>query len=111
MTRKGRVLAINGVLVLVLAGAAFGAYKLLWPSTPSTNTSGVRTVAARTTSVVETVSAAGTLQSGYTATADFGTSGTVTEIDVKVGDTVGAGEQLGKLDATTANQQLKVANS
>jgi macrolide-specific efflux system membrane fusion protein len=112
MTRKGRVLAINGVLLLALAGAAWGAYVLLWPSSSSSNsTSGVRSVAAQRSSVVETVSAAGTLQSGYTASADFGTSGTVTEIDVKVGDTVGAGAQLAKLDATTANQQLKVANS
>jgi len=109
MTRKGRVLAINGVLLLALAGAGWGAYVLLWPSSPSNSTSGVRSIGAQRTSVVETVSAAGTLQSGYTASADFGTSGTVTEVDVKVGDTVGAGAQLAKLDATVDALRLAQA--
>jgi multidrug efflux pump subunit AcrA (membrane-fusion protein) len=111
MRRKGRILAINGVLVLALGGAAWGAYVLLWPSGSSNAASGVRTTAVTRTSVVETVSAAATVQSAYTASADFGTSGTVSEIDVKVGDVVSAGQQLAKLDATEANQQVTVAKS
>jgi macrolide-specific efflux system membrane fusion protein len=109
--RKKRILAINGVLVLALGAAGWGAYTLLWPSEESNATSGVRTVAATRTSVVETVSAAATVQSAYTADADFGTSGTVTEINVKVGDTVAPGAQLAKLDATEAEQQVDVAES
>ncbi|HET9138684.1 efflux RND transporter periplasmic adaptor subunit [Actinophytocola sp.] len=109
--RKKRILAINVVLVLALGAAGWGAYTLLWPSEESSANSGVRTVAATRTSVVETVSAAATVQSAYTADADFGTSGTVTEINVKVGDSVAAGQQLAKLDDTEARQQVTVAQS
>jgi macrolide-specific efflux system membrane fusion protein len=111
MSRKGRILALNGVLLLVLGGAAWGAYELLWPSAPSNAASDVRRVAVTRASVVDTVSAAGTVQSSYTGNADFGTSGTVSEIGVKVGDAVSAGQQLAKLDATEANQQVTVAQS
>ncbi|HEU5469828.1 MAG TPA: efflux RND transporter periplasmic adaptor subunit [Actinophytocola sp.] len=111
MRRRKRILAINVVLVLALAAAGWGAYTLLWPSTESNAASGVRTTAATRTSVVETVSAAATVQSAYTATADFGTSGTVTEINVKVGDVVAAGQQLAELDATEAQQQVAVAQA
>jgi macrolide-specific efflux system membrane fusion protein len=111
MTRKGRILAINGVLVLVLGGALFGAYELLWPSPESNAASDARHMSVLRANVIESVSAAGTLQSGYTATADFATSGTVTEIDVKVGDVVGAGAVLAKLDGTEAEQQVKAAQS
>jgi macrolide-specific efflux system membrane fusion protein len=111
MSRKARILALNGVLLLVLGGAAWGAYELLWPSTQSNAASDVRRVAVTRTSVIDTVSAAATVQSSYTGNADFGTSGTVTEIDVKVGDVVAVGQQLAKLDATEANQQVTVAQS
>jgi macrolide-specific efflux system membrane fusion protein len=111
MKRSRRVLAINGVLVLALGAAAWGAYVLLWPSEQSNAASGVRHTAVLRTNVVETVSAAGTVQSAYTANADFGTSGTVTEIDVKVGDTVAVGQQLAKLDPTQASQQVTAAQS
>jgi len=111
MSRKARILALNGVLLLVLGGAAWGAYELLWPSTQSNAASDVRRVAVTRASVIDTVSAAATVQSSYTGNADFGTSGTVTEIDVKVGDVVAVGQQLAKLDATEANQQVTVAQS
>lgn len=104
-------MAINAVLVLVLGASAWGAYELLWPSTESTAASDARHMTVLRTNVVETVSAAGTLQSGYTANADFATSGTVTEIDVKVGDVVAVGQILAKLDAGEANQQVKAAQS
>jgi macrolide-specific efflux system membrane fusion protein len=111
MRRNGRILAINGVLVLTLGAAGWGAYQLLWPSNDSSAASNARHVAVARASVVESVSAAGTLQSGYTASANFAASGTVTEIDVKVGDLVAVGQQLAKVDATQANQQVKAAQS
>src|SRR5437660_5678311 len=111
MRRSGRILAINGVLVVVLGATAWGAYELLWPNTQSNAASDARHMSVLRTNVIETVSAAGTLQSGYSANADFATSGTVTEIDVKLGDQVTAGAVLAKLDATEANQQVKAAQS
>lgn len=111
MKRNGRILAINGVLVLVLAAAVYGAYVFLWPSEEGNAAAGTRTVAVTRTSVVEAVSAAGTVQSGYTANADFGASGTVAEINVKLGDVVAAGQQLAKLNDTEARLQVEVAQS
>jgi macrolide-specific efflux system membrane fusion protein len=102
---------INGVLVVALIAAGWGAYTFLWPSSDAATTTGVRTVAATRTSVVESVSAAATVQSSYTGTADFSTSGTITQILVKVGDTVTKGQQLAKLDDTQARLQLSAAKS
>jgi macrolide-specific efflux system membrane fusion protein len=102
---------INGVLVVAIVAAGWGAYTLLWPSSDQTAATGVRTVGAQRTSVVESVSAAATVQSSYTASADFSGSGTITQINVKVGDTVTKGQQLAKLDDTQARLQLSAAKS
>lgn len=109
MKRGRRAWLVNGVLVVVLVAAGWGGYQLLWPHSSSTTPTNVRTVAASRTSVVQTVSAAGSVQSSYSGSADFSTSGTISEIDVKVGDVVTAGQVLAKLDATQANEQLTVA--
>jgi membrane fusion protein, macrolide-specific efflux system len=111
MRRGRRAWVINGVLVVALLGAAWGAYVVLWPSSSESAGTGVRTATATRTSVVETVSAAATLQSSYTANVDFATSGTITEINVKVGDTVTKGQQLAKLDDAQARLQLAAAKS
>jgi macrolide-specific efflux system membrane fusion protein len=111
MRRGRRLWLINGALVVALLAAGWGAYTLLWPSSATTTPTGVRTVAASRTSVVESVSAAATVQSSYTTNADFGASGTVTQINVKVGDTVTKGQQLAKLDDAQARLQLSAAKS
>nr|WP_042182473.1 HlyD family efflux transporter periplasmic adaptor subunit [Kibdelosporangium sp. MJ126-NF4]CEL15007.1 hypothetical protein [Kibdelosporangium sp. MJ126-NF4]CTQ93397.1 hypothetical protein [Kibdelosporangium sp. MJ126-NF4] len=111
MRRGRRAWLINGVLVVALVAAGWGAYTFLWPSSNEAAPAGVRTVAATRSDVVESVSAAGTVQSSYTGTADFATSGTVAQINVKVGDTVGKGQQLAKLADAQARLQLAAAKS
>lgn len=111
MRRGRRAWLVNGVLVVAMAAAGWGAYVLLWPGPNEATPSGTRTVAVTTADVVESVSAAATVQSSYTGTADFATSGTVTQIYVKVGDTVGKGQQLAKVDDTQARLQLAAAKS
>ncbi|RSM74334.1 RND transporter [Kibdelosporangium aridum] len=111
MRRGRRAWLINGVLVVALVAAGWGAYTFLWPSSNAATPTGVRSVAATRTDVVETVSAAGSVESSYTGTADFATSGTITQINVKVGDTVSKGQQLAKLDDTQAKLQLAAAKS
>ncbi|MFD1051599.1 RND transporter, partial [Kibdelosporangium lantanae] len=86
MRRGRRAWLINGVLVVALVAAGWGAYKLLWPSSTNAAATNVRKAPVQRGSVVDTVSAAATVQSSYTASADFGTSGTITQINVKVGD-------------------------
>ncbi|MCE7005600.1 HlyD family efflux transporter periplasmic adaptor subunit [Kibdelosporangium philippinense] len=111
MRRGRRAWVINGVLVVALVAAGWGAYTFLWPSSNAATPTGVRSVAATQTDVVETVSAAGNVESSYTGTADFATGGTITQINVKVGDTVTKGQQLAKLDDKQAKLQLAAAKS
>src|SRR3954467_9261689 len=111
MRRGRRAWLINGVLVVALVAAGWGAYKLLWPSSTSAAATHVRTGPVQRGSVVDTVSAAATVQSSYTASADFGTSGTITQINVKVGDAVSKGQPLAKLDDSQARLQLTAAKS
>jgi macrolide-specific efflux system membrane fusion protein len=61
--------------------------------------------------VTATATASGTVQSASTATADFATSGTVTEIDVKVGDVVKKGAVLAKVDPSAAQRALDRAEA
>ncbi|QRP45510.1 efflux RND transporter periplasmic adaptor subunit [Amycolatopsis sp. FDAARGOS 1241] len=109
MTRlRTRTWVINGVLVVLLGGTAFGIYQAFTPG-GNTAQAQTRTTPVRRADVTETVSAAGTLTSGYTGAANFTTSGKVTSIDVKVGDVVSAGQKLATVDSTQAEKQLQVA--
>lgn len=109
MTRlRTRTWVINGVLVVLLGGTAFGIYQAFTPS-GNTAQAQTRTTPVRRANVTETVSAAGTLASGYSGTANFASSGKITSIDVKVGDIVSAGQKLATIDSTQAEKQLQVA--
>ena len=59
--------------------------------------------------ISQTVSATATVASSSTASANFVTSGTVTEIDVHVGDLVTKGQLLAKVDPTAAQSALDTA--
>ena len=105
---------VNAALaVLALAGIGW-AYQTVTASNSSTGTtpgSRERVVAVSQGSVTSTVSASGTVQSGTTANANFVTSGTVTEIDVKVGDVVTKGQLLAKVDPASAQGDLATAKA
>ncbi|MFE3175608.1 efflux RND transporter periplasmic adaptor subunit [Amycolatopsis sp. NPDC059090] len=111
MTRlRTRTWVINGVLVVLLGGAAFGIYQAFSPAS-STAQAQTRTTPVRRANVSQTVSAAGTIASTYTGVANFTTSGKVTGIDVKVGDVVSAGQKLATIDSSQASKQLQVAKA
>jgi HlyD family secretion protein len=59
--------------------------------------------------VAATTGAAGTIQSADTREASFGTSGTVTRVDVAVGQRVAAGRTLARLDDTRAREDVSAA--
>jgi multidrug efflux pump subunit AcrA (membrane-fusion protein) len=61
--------------------------------------------------VTATASAAGTVQSADTRELVFGTSGTVTEVEVAPGDKVRSGQVLARLDDTDAKGQVEVAKA
>jgi len=101
-----------GLGVVALAGALWAYQTVAVSNTASSSTAGnQRYATVQAGSVVATVSASGTVQSANTANADFGTSGTVTEIDAKVGDVVTKGQVLAKVDPTAAQDQLNTANA
>src|SRR4051794_17007628 len=110
--RPGRLLNVSllnaALAVLVVAGGVCG-YASIHGGTGAAAASAnsvTRTVQVSTGTVTGTVSATGSVTSARTATANFVTSGTVTEVDVKVGDTVRQGQVLAKVDASAANEAL-----
>ena len=107
---KGKNVLINGGLALVLVAVAAGSVFAVNSSPTTTTTTPTATVARGT--VTKTVSASGNLSAKSTIGVDFSASGgTVTEIDVKVGDTVTAGQALAKIDDTSAKQSLATATA
>ncbi|GAB2808387.1 HlyD family efflux transporter periplasmic adaptor subunit [Lentzea nigeriaca] len=100
---------INGLLVVVLLGAGVAGYLVFFGSSGNAQPTAARTAAAANRDVSEVVTASGTVQSSFSAAASFGTSGTVTEVDVKVGDAVTKGQQLARLDSTQAQLQVDIA--
>ena len=110
--RRPSLLVNAGLGVVALAGALWAYQTVAVSNTTSSSTAGnQRYATVQAGTVVSTASATGTVQSANTANADFGTSGTVTEIDVKVGDAVTKGQVLARLDPTAAQDQLNTANA
>lgn len=105
-------LLVNVVLALAVAGAATWAYtSFATAEAAESGAGGSRTVPVAQGSVTATVSASGTVRSASTASASFGTSGTVTEIRVQVGDKVTKGQVLAIVDDTAAQRQLDAAEA
>jgi len=66
-------------------------------------------VAASLGTVKQTVSASGTVQPANTSTASFTSSGTVTAVDVEVGDTVTRGQVLATIDDNDLQDAVTLA--
>jgi multidrug efflux pump subunit AcrA (membrane-fusion protein) len=98
-----------GVAVVVFAGVSA---LLLTGGTGATPKTVASTVApVRRGTVVVTASAAGTVQASATRGLSFSVAGTVTELDVKAGDSVTAGQVLAKIDDSDAQSQLASAQN
>ncbi|WP_319805748.1 efflux RND transporter periplasmic adaptor subunit [Dactylosporangium fulvum] len=106
---------INAGLAVLVVGGAFWAYSVVkGPATAEASqntTTRTRLVAATQGTVSQTVSATGSVASAATANANFTTSGTVTEVNVKVGDVVTKGQTLAKVDPTSAQATLDTAKA
>jgi multidrug efflux pump subunit AcrA (membrane-fusion protein) len=96
-----------GVVVAVLAVVSVLAMSGIHSATPQTVASTVSTVRRGTVAV--TASAAGTVQASATRGLSFSVAGTVTELDVRAGDTVTAGQVLARID--DSDQQTAVASA
>jgi HlyD family secretion protein len=101
-----------GVVTLGVALAAGGAFYYVQSTKASTNTAeeAVQTANAFRGSIVLYANGTGTLAPANEASFGFGTSGQITELDVKIGDTVEAGQVIGQIDnadAVTAYKQAQ----
>ena len=106
LPRRRKAVLINSVLgVAVLAGAG-GAYAAVTSDSGTPARGGVRTATVTKGTVLATVSGSGSLASPSDAGVNFTTGGKLTEVDVKPGDKVTAGQVLGKVDATAAKETL-----
>ncbi|WP_245887488.1 efflux RND transporter periplasmic adaptor subunit [Umezawaea tangerina] len=107
-----RVWVVNGLLVVVLVGGGVAGYLVFFaPGSGASSAAAVRTAAVQARDVAEVVTAAGAVQSGYSAGASFAGSGTVNSVDVKVGDVVVKGQKLASVDSAQAALQVTIAQN
>ncbi len=104
--RKG--LLVNGALVVILAAAGGVTYLVIQPSSTST---ALQTTAVQQGTVLATVSSSATLEAAKDLGLNFTTGGKVTNIYVKVGQRVKAGQLLAKVDPTSSDDALKQAQA
>jgi len=101
------------VAIAVLAGLIVGGYfayaRYFSAQTSTTEQSPLQTAKASKGDLVLYADGTGTIIPQEESALGFNTSGQVTEIDVKVGDTVQAGQILAQLDDTAAQIQLTEA--
>ncbi|MFK4085485.1 efflux RND transporter periplasmic adaptor subunit [Kribbella sp. NPDC020789] len=100
---------LNLALVAVVAAIAITAYFLFFRSSEPSAAAARPTVAVARGDVVASVSSSGTLASSQTASPQFETSGTVTQILVKVGQVVAKGAAIARIDPAPAERQLRIA--
>lgn len=101
---------INTSLAVVVAAGGAGAWALLGSSGSGRSAAG-RTAAVQRGDVTAEVSASGNITLPTQLDLAFTASGTVTEVDVKPGDAVKAGQVLAKIDTADAKQQLASAQA
>jgi multidrug efflux pump subunit AcrA (membrane-fusion protein) len=95
-----------GVPALAVLGV--GGYAMVRPAASTVQEA---TVAVQRGTVGVTLSAAGTVQPQQTRGLSFSTAGVVTELDVKPGDTVSAGQVLARIDGTAVLDEVNTAQA
>jgi macrolide-specific efflux system membrane fusion protein len=100
---------VNLALVAIVLVIGVTAYFLFFKKDPPAASATRPTVAVQRGTVTASVSSSGTLQSSQTASPQFETSGTVTQVLVKVGQVVAKGAAIAKVDPSAAERQLVIA--
>ncbi|GAA3115512.1 macrolide-specific efflux system membrane fusion protein [Kribbella aluminosa] len=100
---------VNVALVAIVLVIGVTAYFLFFKKDPPAAGATRPSVAVQRGAVTASVSSSGTLQSSTTAAPQFETSGTVTQVLVKVGQVVAKGAAIAKIDPSGAERQLVIA--
>lgn len=102
--RRWRVI-LPAILVLAVAGGAIYYFRVYRPA-HTTQQAALQTIVAHRGDIILSASGSGTLQAANQVDLGFKTGGTLTAINVKVGDQVTQGQLLAQLDNTA--EQLAV---
>jgi multidrug efflux pump subunit AcrA (membrane-fusion protein) len=105
---RARITAINTVLALIVAGIGWWGWSALHPAAATVATT---TTTVSLADVTSTVSASGTVISPGDMGISPQSSGQITAINVKVGDSVHAGQLLATLDSSSQLNSLNQAKS
>ena len=103
--KKKRVFITLGVLMLVCAGVAFFASR----SQTTTSTAQTQTGQVTQATLSSVVESSGSISPESSVALSFGASGTVSQVNVQVGDQVKKGDVLAGLDTT--DLELEVAQA
>ncbi len=108
---RTRTAAVNAALAVLLVGGGAWGFLSVRPGGAAGGdaTTIGRTATVTRTTVTQTVTASGSIASSQVQGATFDTTGTVTHIYVKVGESVAKGAKLAAIDPTSAKQQLRTA--
>ena len=108
-TRKGKTIAaIAAIMILALAGS-YTYYSQVIAASQTAGGSQVQTAVAQRGDLAVSASGTGTLIAQTDATFGFNTSGLVTDVYVKIGDQVEAGQVLAQLDSTLVQMKYEEA--
>lgn len=99
------ILAAAGLLIAAVAVYFFWLLPQPAPTASAQSTTTYQTSTVRTGSISVTAAGSGTLAAGQTADLTFNTSGTVSALNVQVGDQVTSGQTLAQLDSLPTLQQ------
>lgn len=101
------------VVVVVVLAAAGGL--IYWLTSSSSTPTGLvvttSTVPVTTGTIQSTVASSGTIEPASQASLNFGVSGTVTQVDVKAGQAVTAGEVLATVNTTALSDDVSAAQA
>ncbi len=109
MSSKTRTLVLTGGLVVVIVIVALLALNTVYSKATAKTVTSTATV--ETGTVQSTVTATGNVSPSTSLALNFQSSGVVTEVDVKTGDQVVAGQTLAKIDDTQTQAALNSAQS
>ena len=102
---------LNAILAAAVVGLGIGAYFTVNSSSAPATLASIRTAPVTRGVVLSSVSATGNIEAASQLAVNFRTSGTISAVDVKVGQKVKAGQILGRIDPTDATAAVQEAEA